>query len=418
MKILFIAEVGSIHVARWVNQLHDTGWDIRVFQPVPFSYGVRGEFLLGQIYLPYDVPRPDSVKVEYTLSPKRPSLITRAFHKGLRMLKISPLEEIPTSPETRHAKFLADLIKQWQPDVIHSLGIFVNWHDNAVVLLRARELLGGKLPCPWIVSTWGIDLTLYPSLGEKERTDVEAILSVCDQLIVEGDRDIPLAQTLGFHGNVIAKLPAYGGVTWKPQDYCSPGLSSSRRLIILKGRDNTDDALAGGDPQGRAMTAIKAFRLCKDILKPYSIVIVQATPSVEAEAKALAATGMNITIYPNSMSLPYEQWLKLLGSARILIAVTASDGLPSTLIEAMSLGVFPIHSGLEIVREWISNGENGLLVLPEDAPAVAQALRNALENDVLVDRASEHNLKIITNKLSDSVVRPKVIDLYKALGRS
>lgn len=442
MKILFIAEVGSIHVARWVNQLHGTGWDFRVFQPVPASFGVRGEFLSGKIYLPYDVHKPDSVTFEYTLTPKPPGLVTRAIRKGLRilkitslderppslamrairkglrMLKILPLEKIPASSETVHAAFLADLIRQWQPDVIHSLGMFCNWRDNGIVLLRARKILGGKLPCPWIVSSWGADLDLYPFLGEKEHAEAEAILATCDGLLVEGERDLALAQKLGFHGKALAKLPAYGGITWKPQDYCPPGLTSSRRVILLKGRDNTDHVLAGGDPQGRAMTAIKAFKTCRDLLKPYSIVIAQATPSVETEAKALAASGMDITIYPNSMSLPYEQWLSLLGSARILIAVTASDGLPSTLLEAMSLGVFPIHSGLETVREWITDGQNGLLVSAEDVQAVAEALRTALENDALVDMAAERNLEIIANNLSDSVVRPQVIDLYKALRQS
>jgi len=62
--------------------------------------------------------------------------------------------------------------------------------------------------------------------------------------------------------------------------------------------------------------------------------------------------------------------VEIAGIRRILIAVTASDGLPSTLIEAMSLGVFPIHSGLETVREWINDGYNGLLVPPEDVQAV------------------------------------------------
>lgn len=418
MKILFVGEIGSIHVARWVNQLHGTGWDFRVFQPVPSIYVVRGEFLSGKLYLPYDLPKPNTVEVEYTLSPKKPSLLFRAIRKGMRILKINWLEERPQSTEMRHARYLADLIRQWQPDVIHSLGMFCNWRDNGIVVLRARELLGGKLPCPWIVSSWGADLDLYPLIGEKEKSEAKAILSNCDGLFVEGDRDLPLAQNLGFRGKVLAKLPAYGGITWKPEDYCPPGPTSSRRTILLKGRDNTDHVLAGGDPQGRAMTAVKAFKTCKDLLKPYPIVIVQATPSIEAEAKALAAAGMDITIYPNSTSLPYDQWLKLLGSSRILIAVTAHDGLPSTLIEAMSLGVFPIHSGLEVVSEWITDGENGFLVPPEDVQAVAQALRNALEDDAFVDLAAERNLEIIAKSLSNAVVRPQVIELYKSLKQS
>ena len=82
------------------------------------------------------------------------------------------------------------------------------------------------------------------------------------------------------------------------------------------------------------------------------------------------------------------------------------------------MGVFPIHSGLETVREWIYDGQNGLLVPPEDVQAVAQALRKALENDALVDKAAEHNLEIIAKNFSESVVRPKVIDLYNLLRQS
>jgi len=70
MKILFIGEVGSIHVARWVNQLHGTGWDFRIFQPVPSSFGVRGEFLSGQVYLPYDVHKPIQLRLNIPCPPK------------------------------------------------------------------------------------------------------------------------------------------------------------------------------------------------------------------------------------------------------------------------------------------------------------------------------------------------------------
>jgi hypothetical protein len=184
----------------------------------------------------------------------------------------------------------------------------------------------------------------------------------------------------------------------------------------LKGRDNTDSISAGGDPQGRAMTAMKAFELCQDVLQDYFIVVMQATPAIETQTKILAATtSLKITAFPNSMSLPYRQWLNLLGTARILLAVTVSDGFPSTLVEAMSLGVFPIHSGLQTVREWVQDGKNGYLVPSEDVHAVATALRKALAEDSLVDAAGEINMDLISGNLSDTVVRPKVMDMYKSL---
>lgn len=483
MKILFIAEVASIHVARWANQLKDTGWDYRIFQAIPTNSGVRSEFKPCFFYLPYETNVPEGSKVEITLANKRlingPSLFARAKRKGFRILyhridrlrspisviarmirksliiltypytilartfqkstgestddslhalDLSPegieriiyiqcrkSSEIDLNTKFIHATYLAKLIKEWQPDVIHSLGLFVNWQNSALALLEARRILGGSFPCPWIVSTWGIDLDLYPNLGEKEYHETEAILKTCDGLVVEGSRDTALARSLGFTGKILAKVPAYGGVTWKAEDYCMPGPTSDRRVILLKGRDNTDNVNAGGDPQGRAMTAMLAFQRCQSLLKSYSIVIVQASPAIVVQAKILAATtGLNITVFPNTMSLPYKQWLNLLGAARIMMAITAYDGLPSTLIEAMSLGVFPIHSNLEIICEWIEDGKNGLLVPHEDVNAVAQALRLALTDDLMVDKAAEINADIISNKLSDTVVRSQVIDLYKA----
>lgn len=414
MKILFVGEVGSIHVARWINQLYGSGWDYRIFQSVPYHAGIRNEYNPAFFYLPYEILIPESFEVKFTLTSKPENRISRLFGKIFKKINMPFLTSRNNNPEIQHARFLANLIRDWQPDVIHSLGMFCNWRDNGIVVLRARDMLeGGKLPCPWIVSSWGADLDLYPYLGPKEWAEAEAILSSCDNLIIEGERDINLAKKLGFHGEVLAKLPAYGGITWKTQDYCPPGLPSQRRIVLLKGRDNTDHVSAGGDPQGRAMTALKAFKICRDVLSFYPIVIVQATPAIEKAAKALVAEGMDITIHPNSVSLPYNEWLNLLGSARILIAVTASDGLPSTLIEAMSLGVFPIHSGLETVREWLTDGENGFLVPFEDPEAVAHALRTALEDDAFVDKVAERNLEIIAGNLSDTIVRPKVINLYK-----
>jgi glycosyltransferase involved in cell wall biosynthesis len=412
MKILFIAEVGSIHVARWVNQLKNTGWDLRVFQPVPSTYGVRKEFEVGFFYIPYETTIPSSLRVEYTIPIKSHSLINRAFHKISNQFKFFP------GPDKIHTNYLAELINKWHPDLIHSLGLFVNWRNNSKILLDARKKLGNVFPCPWIVSTWGADLDLYPTFGEQEYSQAQEIMSKCDGLIIEGDHDIPLAQKLGFKGKVLAKLPAYGGVTWKKEDYSSQEVPSTRKMILLKGRDNTDSVKSGGDPQGRAMTAMKAFALCKDLLHSYSIVIVQATPAIETEAKILAATtGLNFNVFSNSTSLPYNQWLKLMGAARILIATTASDGLPSTLIEAMALGAFPIHSNLETIREWIEDGENGLLVPAEDVEAVAVALRRALSDENLIDHAAQLNADIIASRLSDSVIRPKVIDLYEGLVR-
>ena len=38
MKILIVAMPESIHTARWINQIRDQGWDIRLFPSVDTDY--------------------------------------------------------------------------------------------------------------------------------------------------------------------------------------------------------------------------------------------------------------------------------------------------------------------------------------------------------------------------------------------
>jgi glycosyltransferase involved in cell wall biosynthesis len=215
-----------------------------------------------------------------------------------------------------------------------------------------------------------------------------------------------LARELGFRGKLLGYLPAFGGVSWDAE-HITQGISpSNRRVILIKGRDQ-----GGGDPQGRALSIIKALSLCKDALKGYRIIIGAASPNVASEAETLSKeTGLNIEIFQH---LEYENWLKIMGTARVLLAATVTDGLPSTLVEAMSLGVLPIHSGLEPIREWIDDGKNGLLIQPDNIEGIAKSLRLALRDDGLVEQAAALNRAIVAEKLSFEAVKNKAIEMYE-----
>ena len=83
----------------------------------------------------------------------------------------------------------------------------------------------------------------------------------------------------------------------------------------------------------------------------------------------------------------------------------------------MALGAFPIHSDLESIREWIRNGKNGSLVEPENPDMVAAAIRNALAHNRLVSNAAGIDNQIVRDKLSDRVIQPKVVELYKNIAQ-
>lgn len=71
------------------------------------------------------------------------------------------------------------------------------------------------------------------------------------------------------------------------------------------------------------------------------------------------------------------------GETRILAIPSRSEGLPLVLLESQWLGIPAVASGVDGLPEAISDGENGLLVPPEDPDALAAALIRLLTDDTL-----------------------------------
>jgi glycosyltransferase involved in cell wall biosynthesis len=179
------------------------------------------------------------------------------------------------------------------------------------------------------------------------------------------------------------------------------GPVAARRVIMVKGYQGW---------AGRAQDALESVAMCGDLLRGYEVVVYAASPAVAQQAQRLRVdSGLNIRIVPRR---PHGEILELFGRARIAIGVNITDGVPNAMLEAMTMGAFPIQSDTESTAEWISHGENGLLVEPGNPQQIADAIRRALLDDALVDSAARRNASIIRERLELSAVRTKVIDMY------
>ena len=137
-------------------------------------------------------------------------------------------------------------------------------------------MLGGQLDAPWLYSSWGADLEYFAALSEKNRKEVVDVLKNCDYYVAESQRDAHLAQEMGLAGEFAGIFPAFGGFPIEKMDaFRQLGTPSSRRTIFLKGRDH--EGKSNADKIGRAMTAMKAFAQCQDILSEYRIIVGQAS---------------------------------------------------------------------------------------------------------------------------------------------
>ncbi len=94
-------------------------------------------------------------------------------------------------------------------------------------------------------------------------------------------------------------------------------------------------------------------------------------------------------------------WTGAVDQAEVLAAYRASDlfalacritpdgdrdGLPNVLVEAASQGLACVTTNISGIPELFSDGINGLLVPPEDPPALARALESAIRDPALRDR--------------------------------
>lgn len=394
MKILFFADLSSIHGARWINQLHGTDWEIAIMQPVcPVTY-IHEEFIAKNLYYP----------MKNNAMKRRDS--HRAFVINTAFTKISRL--YPPLFQRIYTRLIAETIKEMNPNVIHSLGLNVNWKNQCLPVLKAKKLLNNTLPCPWLYSSWGSDLDVYARLSKGTCAEVKNILHNVDVYIAECHRDLRLAKEFGYENAFGGFFPAFGGVPREVIESAKKNFipPSKRKKIFLKGRDNT----YGEDPIGRAMLAINAFDECSDLLSDFEIVIAQPSNSIKDRIRTLSLD-KKIKV----KLLKYESYytiLSLLKESRLFISLTSNDGLPSSLVEAMTYGAFPIHSDLESIREWIYQGKNGFLVPITRTEDPKKYLEIALQDDDMVDHAASMNIQIIEALLSERVIKPRTIDMY------
>jgi glycosyltransferase involved in cell wall biosynthesis len=409
LKILILGEPTSVHSIRWVSQLKDTGWDIRLFCPVAPRWtswlSPRYKHLIERYSREIDPIVIVSVKVNtiHRLS----AFVGSGLLAVLKLMKIkrAMLDSFYGNITKKiWQNQLVEILNDFRPDIVHSLGINQEWRNLCLPVLDQK--MKGNLPMPWIYSSWGTDLTYYPELSHQNKSAVKAIVRSVDYFISECKRDYDMAVQYGFRGQFLGYLPAFGGLKVdEMKSHRAEGPVGNRKNIYIKGRGTED-------PVGRAMLILDVIERFPDTFSEHPIYIGQATPSIIKRAKAIQKKyGLDIHILPyveNPADVLYH-----IGSSRISISLTINDGLPATLVEAMALGAFPMFSNLPSIGEWITHGSNGYLIDINDPEMLIACFKQALTDDALVTRADKINAHIVRDALEYGKIREKVISIYQ-----
>jgi glycosyltransferase involved in cell wall biosynthesis len=400
-RILFVALPESLHTARWINQFKDKGWDLYLFPAVdsgkvhPDTKNVTIYYsAYGAIGRQKDSEnRYRGLYIPSRYGPKLASYvrtILRAVYPAYRYIQ------------------LKRLIRRLQPDLVHS----IEFQNSGYLTFYVKESYHGKFP-KWLVTNYGNDIFLFGRL-KSHKDIIRRILKSCDYYSCECYRDVDLAREYGFKGEVLPVFPNTGGYDLElASELKVKGPVSERRLIMIKGY---------GLERGRALVAMRAIERCADLIKEngYRIIIYLATYDVIFAAELLEeSTGIPIQVYPMNMAVDshhyaftHEEMLRLHGQARISINNNISDGIAISLLDAMVMGSFPIHSSGACGNEWFEDGISGIIVPANDPDVIERAIRTALTDDELVNNAAVINWRTSVERLDQNKLKKESLEFY------
>jgi glycosyltransferase involved in cell wall biosynthesis len=161
---------------------------------------------------------------------------------------------------------------------------------------------------------------------------------------------------------------------------------------------------------GRALVSLDVLAGMARELKGYEILVYSATGRTHRRVAELRAAGeLDIRVLD---WCTHDRMLQYFGHARLYLGVSISDGISTSALDAMAMGAFPIQTNTSCCGEWFEDGSGGLLIAPDYPAGIATALRRALAEDALVDRAAELNAGVVRERLAVEVITPKVRDFY------
>jgi glycosyltransferase involved in cell wall biosynthesis len=128
-------------------------------------------------------------------------------------------------------------------------------------------------------------------------------------------------------------------------------------------------------------------------------------------ARTIARLGIGhaVQLLPH---LPQHELADLFRRAQVMVSPSVHDGTPNTLLEGMACGCLPVAGDLESIREWIKDGENGLLVDATDAGRVASGILRALEDKDLRHKAAGLNQQLIRQRAEYGPCMQRAVEFY------
>lgn len=380
IKILFVGLADSSHTQAWMDLLSNTEFNVRLFA-TPYDSSLSSRLF----------------KIGVNLA---------SFQQNSKKLQYKIIRNIGSLFQWSYIRLVV-LIKQWKPDIIHTLGLFDGQGGQFYFEVRQKFHLEnyGK----WILQLRGGSDMALRWRNPAFRGLIQRVLSECDQIICDNRANIGYASELGIPADKFAPIvpvPGSGGLDVSSEISMSLTPPSKRERIILWPK-------AYESKWSKALPVLEAIQNFWEKIKPCKIYMLAMSDdvyewylSMPEEIRKHCCTRQRI---------PRQDVLSLMKQARVLLAPSLIDGVPNSLYEAMANGVFPIVSPLETITSVVKHEENVLFARNLYPDEIAGALVRAMADDTLIDKAAENNIRLVATVANRQTIRTNVVNYYDRL---
>jgi len=307
----------------------------------------------------------------------------------------------------RAAGTVRKILETLEVDLIHSLRI----------PFEGMLAASAQLQIPLVVSVWGNDFTLHARSSPGMKYHTRQALRRADALHADCERDIRLAADWGFQPDrPTVVLPGGGGVVRDLFKPALPEMETLRPEVRKQLEDLPEGSPIVVNPRGfRAYVRNDTFfRSIPGVVErvPGAIFLCPAMAGNEEASRWIAQLKIekNVRLLPK---LSQGEMATVYRLSKVMVSPSEHDGTPNTFLEAIACGCLPVVGDLESLREWIADGENGLLIDPDDVEALAQATSRALMDDGFREQAGKVNQDLIDERADRDQVAISTERFYK-----
>jgi glycosyltransferase involved in cell wall biosynthesis len=353
VKILVVGMADSVHLARWLGQFTESEFTFELVSSSPhrnIHYAIRDR-----------VDGKGDIRMHW---------VSRYFSLPLWLLD-------RVLSDWMRGILIAWRIKRFQPQILH-----INELQNAgYASRRALQLLGRKRP-KVIVTNYGSELVWF-SKYPNHRKKLIWLIKNADAFSAECERDYKIAKSFDSTVYALPKIPVSGGL--EPFS----GVEQKRYAISIKGYENK---------WGKASFVLDTLLTLEKHLPGIQLFVFSCNRSILRRVKKLRqTTNLEIVAYPKGR-LRHTELLKLLQISKIYIGHSLSDGISTSMMEAMGMGAIPIQTSTSCADEWIDHGKTGFLFEPFDGDALKNAITQIISKNFNEAEARKKNYLMLSQK--------------------